>query len=524
MTPEESIAIARARARAAANMPHAGVDAAKAGGSGLLSGLTATADAVVNAMTPTNPLASAQDLYGTLTGSTPPAESVARAQEAIPSAAPFTSGVEQIAPGAQTYEPQTDLGKFARPVGEAASGLILGPGGVAKKAIMSVGAGVVSEAAGRTAKKHAPNWEPLARALGMVVGGVGTSAVGSRAGIGSDVVISAAKKVAASPTTPDPEQLKAVTKGLYDSLTNMGVNYDVYSWQGLGQRMNAVLSNARNQHFRSDAPIAYQKADEFTQEAMTKSPPSFMELERRSQVIGGLEREAAKAGNLTAAHALGIIRRELDDFAINTPMSTTLHAPAAVIEKVRGLARSLALKTIKNRRMNEILEDAGVHPKGLIEGLKMEITRALKNPADKRLFTENERALLKAVRDGSKPVNVMSRFGMPRMVMLPVGGIMSAGAIGTAMTLSPLTGTAIAAGGALAGGAAIARARLPAIASSRFDAAQKSMRNTAKEQGKGKDFDTEFGMQRLEKNRRRIRQLLLTPGVMAQEENENGQP
>lgn len=89
---------------------------------------------------------------------------------------PSTAGVRELTDAAigPGYEPQTTGGEYAKTVGEFVPGMLAGPGGLARRAVTNVVApGVTSEAAGQATEGS--DYEPLARILGALTGGMGAS-------------------------------------------------------------------------------------------------------------------------------------------------------------------------------------------------------------------------------------------------------------------------------------------------------------------------------------------------------------
>ena len=71
--------------------------------------------------------------------------------------------------GAAPYQPQSEVGEYAKSVGEAAPGVVGGPGGAIAKTVATIGTGVGSQFLG-DAYKGTP-YEPYARMIGGVIGG-----------------------------------------------------------------------------------------------------------------------------------------------------------------------------------------------------------------------------------------------------------------------------------------------------------------------------------------------------------------
>ena len=116
------------------------------------------------------------------------------------------------------YKPQTVLGEYAKTVGQFAAGALAGPGGVARKAALTVVPGVVSEAAGQATKGS--EFEPYARMGGALLGGVAASSKGN---VGTKALM---KRVGDS-----KEAYKTVENAAnkaYGNLRSAGIKYDAF--------------------------------------------------------------------------------------------------------------------------------------------------------------------------------------------------------------------------------------------------------------------------------------------------------
>jgi hypothetical protein len=75
------------------------------------------------------------------------------------------------------YKPQTTAGKYAETIGEFTPGMLMGPGGLARRAVTQVALpGAASEAAGQATE--GTKAEPYARIAGALAGGMAPSAIG----------------------------------------------------------------------------------------------------------------------------------------------------------------------------------------------------------------------------------------------------------------------------------------------------------------------------------------------------------
>lgn len=509
MNPEEALALAKAQKEAAGpGWGDTAVDMAKSAGSRFLEGVTSFASGMGNV---------GQMMPGEMTqpGASDPGSGLDAHGKALESFRGNAGSdlAESAAPGSTTYESETRLGRYAGTVGSAASGLAIGPAGALRKGAMALGAGVTSEAGGELAHEYAPAWEPAARVGGMVLGGVAPDALRMT----PSVVMSAAKKAAKG--APDPTTLKRVKDDMFALLDKAGVKYDLYEYSSLGQRIWKSLYKA--QHRTQTSQAAFAEADALTQDALRGVSPNFMDLERLSQRLGQTARDLRRQNKLTEADAYDIVREEVDDFAVTAPMMSRSPDGIALIKNHRGTVRQTALKVIKGRRMDEMMEAAGDNQGGYLAGLQSEINRALKSTRDRQLFNQNDKDLLRAVRDGLKPVQSLSRLGARLNLGSLTSGIGMAGApAAVAFAAGSPAALPLAIGaGMWAGGKAIQATR-PGAAARRMDNASGAMRSD--------NFNTILTNRKLAANRRRMRQLMT--GVPAaqelnrQTEKDNGKP
>lgn len=509
MSPDEALALAKAQKEAAGpGWGDTAVDMAKSAGSRFLEGVTNFASGMGNV---------GQNMPGEMTqsGASDPGSGIDAHGKALESFRGNAGGdlVESAAPGSTTYESKTRLGRYAGTTGSAASGLVVGPGGALRRGAMALGAGVTSEAGGELAQDYAPAWEPAARVGGMVIGGVAPDALRMT----PNVVMSAAKKAARG--APDPVTLKDTKDKMFALLDKAGVKYDMFEYSGLGQRIWKSLYKA--QHRTQTSQAAFAEADALTQDALRGVSPNFMDLERLSQRLGQTARDLRRQNKMTEADAYDIVRDEVDDFAVTAPMASRYPDGTALIKNYRGVVRQTALKVIKARRTDEMIEAAGDHSGGYLAGLQSEINRAMKNKQDRQLFNANDKELLRAVRDGLKPVQSLARLGARLNLGSLTSGIGMAGApAAIAFAGGSPAALPLAVGAGIWGAGKAIQASRPGAASRRMKNAAGAMRSD--------NFDTILTNRKLAANRRRMRQLMT--GVPAaqelnrQTEKDNGKP
>lgn len=94
----------------------------------------------------------------------------------LPTSKDLRSGVEKVT--GPLPEPQTVPGQYAQTIGEFASGALVGPGGVVRRAAETIIPAALSETAGQATKGTSA--EPFARLAGGVAGNLGTAAAAAR--------------------------------------------------------------------------------------------------------------------------------------------------------------------------------------------------------------------------------------------------------------------------------------------------------------------------------------------------------
>jgi len=118
----------------------------------------------------------------------------------------------------ESYEPQTVAGEYAKTIGQFAPAAAAGPGGIGRKAAMTIIPAVASETAGQLTKGS--EIEPFARTGAALLGGF------AAAGRAPSLAREAAKD---APTTA---QLKEQTDKLYSALRDAGIRYDANEYGG----------------------------------------------------------------------------------------------------------------------------------------------------------------------------------------------------------------------------------------------------------------------------------------------------
>jgi hypothetical protein len=190
------------------------------------------------------------------------------------------------------HKPETTTGRYAETVGEMVPAVATGPGGLARRALQAVGAGVGSEAAGSLTKGS--ELEPVARFGGALVGG----------GLPSTL----RRVVTPLPSSPARAEL-------VNTLRNEGVT-DLTAGQRSGSRPLQWLESSL-----SDAPLSGRGA------------PTMMERQAEQFTQAALRRAGSNANRATPEmidEAFNRIGGQFDDLAARN----NLHADARLSREV----------------------------------------------------------------------------------------------------------------------------------------------------------------------------------------------
>jgi hypothetical protein len=433
----KAIAIARARAQSQAEAnPSIGEDLKKTAVSAPLQGIG-------KFMEQFNPVSGARQVLGDverMMGGTydvskqqePPVDSVA---SKLPSFK-FTDVPAQLFGETANYDPKTPEGKIIGGGLEAAPmGLLAGPMGALKAVPTLFGSGAASEIGGLLTEDKP--YEPIARLAAGLLGGLpGIVSPGrkeivagkmAKSGItkGDKSVMQQLRPTGGAPyklpprgQTIDGQDLTNMRTFMYKSLKDAGITYDPGEWGQLGVKMWKRLVDAHMRPDNTNEAEAFRLVQDISRGAV----PDFADLERRSQKLGDDIGQAYRADNQQLAKALTVVHDALDEFAIDGKFTSPGGITPRQLAQARAQARDLGLRGIKERRLRSALERADDHRNGdFVGGLRIALDRIIHGQEGKRLFSKPERDLLKAVRDGNKPINTLAKWGLD--FKSPTGGM-----------------------------------------------------------------------------------------------------
>lgn len=249
---------------------------------------------------------------------------------AAPTSTEIMRNVESVT--GPMYTPRGTAGKFAETVGEFVPSALAGPGGVIRKTAMAVVPGVMSEAAGQATEGTA--YEPAARLIGGVVGGVAAAGRGS----------GAAK--AMQEAAPDLAAVNARKSNLYKQLENSGVKFDSYGYADFANRVTRTLEReAFDPDLQPKTAVLLKRINQLSGQS-----PTFQELDNLRKMAGNILRGSAEPDDMQFASK---IMQEIDGFFDNgAVMSTNPQLPAGRIKTAVKEARELSRRAALARDIN----------------------------------------------------------------------------------------------------------------------------------------------------------------------------
>lgn len=371
-------------------------------------------------------------------GLSPQAQDVAKKAGrliAFPGVVPFAPTTEQVrgvtnSVAGEAYQPQTTPGEFARTIGEFAPNVAVGgPGGIGRKAAMTVVPAVISEGAGQLAEGS--QYEPVARVGGAVVGALASGGKGN-----------ATKQLAKK--APTQEAVKMQADELYSTLRSAGIQYDPNAFNRTGQFLADKL---KREGFReAQAPRTTDILKMIGESAQGNI--DFSDLESIRKATSAILREGPAVSNTDKA-AASIVLDALDNFATRAPVVTNGKVAPNQVNGLAKQARELARRNIIARDLEEMVTKAETYQSGSVSGIRNQISNYLRSKKGKSL-TPQEREAFMDVAKGTKTgnlLNMLGRFGVDptrlgnNATLIPAAG---AGAA-YAYTGDPVTAATVAA-------------------------------------------------------------------------------
>lgn len=286
-------------------------------------------------------------------------------------------------------QPQTDAGRYARTIGEFAPAAMAGPGGLVRKAAMSVIPGVAVEGTGDLTGDN-----PYAKAAAGITAAVLT------AGRGNAGTRQAIKEA------PSAKEIGDQTNQLYNTLRNAGIAYDNNAYaRFVTDLQREMKSRGYRPRQNNPSPIA---ADLEELAFAANNPLDFSEIESLRKSIGkNLPATASKEDRAAAE----FVKSKFDEFLESAPLISNGNLPAGQVGAITKQARELASRNIKNRIVEEAIDNARLAASGFENGLRIEFRKIAKNPSKFRGFSKAEKNAILSMIGGTTPQNLMAQFG-----------------------------------------------------------------------------------------------------------------
>jgi len=293
------------------------------------------------------------------------------------------------------YKPKTVPGEYSNTVGQFAAGALAGPGGVARKAALTVVPGVVSEAAGQATKGS--EFEPYARIGGALLGGVAASA-GSKAGTSQ-----------MRENAPSLEKVRTDKKAAYDALDKGGIIFD-------GNAFKSMAMKAQNQ-LRKEGLLPEQGGEVagILKQIMTRVNKinGWTEVDSIRKTLGEIASNRAPE-MATEARRAGIIINYIDDLVDNGAVRSVRGIKRGDIPAMVDTARDLGRRNILGNRIERMKSNLPGYVSGDESGFRNQFGSYIRSSDGQRLSKAEKAAFAKVVRrEGLLNVanNMSSRLG-----------------------------------------------------------------------------------------------------------------
>jgi hypothetical protein len=334
----------------------------------------------------------------------------------MPTSSQIKGGIEGVT--GEFYQPKSTAGEYARTIGEFAPAAVAGPGGLVRKAAMTVIPAVASEGAGQATNGTA--FEPAARFAGALAGGVASA---GRAGAQA---VNGAKLV---------DEARAAKTAAYQAAEQAGVRYSPQAFDGLVNDIGTAMAQGGVNQMRHPRAVSmYQDIN-----GLRGKAPSLTELDQIRQTIA---RDVAGATDQAERHFGKLMMGKIDEF-IDAADQTMVSAgdpqqAAGLIRAAREAnQRYRKLETVTNAVTKAERRAASTGSGGNADNqIRQNIRGIMDSERKSRGFSKAELGKMDDVVRGSKTQNAVRLAGK----LSPQGnGLMAALGIGGAMT-NPVLG------------------------------------------------------------------------------------
>lgn len=285
------------------------------------------------------------------------------------------------------YTPQTDWGRYARPVGEFAPAAMTGPGGVLRKTAMAVIPGLATEAAG-----DLTNQNPYAKAIAGIGTAVLTAGRGGAPGT---------KRLLNHVGDADAKyaQVKGKADQLYTALRNAGVKYDA-------NEVDRAIADASAMRINPAlAPKAVGLREELAQ--FQGKGMDFQDLDELERIATGLLRDNLES---TDRKFVNDILTKIRNVRENGVVATNGSIPANEVNAVIGQAKDYGRRKILADNINEMKRRLPGYLSGDESAYRNQFGAYIKSPESSGLSKAEKKAFGNVVRREG-PLNLAHNMG-----------------------------------------------------------------------------------------------------------------
>lgn len=295
------------------------------------------------------------------------------------------------------HEPQNVTEEYLQTGGEFLPAAIAGPGGVVRKAAMTLIPAVASETAGQLTKGEES--EPYARLAGAIAGGVAASGRGGNA----------MKQLRKS--APNLEQVGEQTNAAYKRLRDAGIQFDDNAYRSFAM---SVVNKLRNHGWRprDGDPISGDIKEIVSR---VGKPNNWDEIESLRKYVGNLPKTASDTDFARA----GIIRNALDELVDSGKLISTKGIDPSVIGTMAKQARELGRKNIIGKKIAKMGDKSEWYLGGEESGLRNQVASFGKKQGNS--LEPAEKAAFKKVVNREGLLNALNTTGS-RMGQIVLGG------------------------------------------------------------------------------------------------------
>lgn len=316
-------------------------------------------------------------------------------RESDPFKFPTSEGINNAVskPFGGYYQPQTVPGQYAETIASFAPNAILPGSGMARAARVVV-PGAASEAAGQATKGS--KWEPLARAGGAIIGGLGE-------GMAEGAIAARANPA------PTEEALRKTANNLYRQSTEAGVTVKADAYDNLiGDIKGAVKEAGTHPKLHPKVAGALESLDE-----VKGADIALGDLERLRRIAKG----AASSIEPDERRVAGVILDKLDDFMDGLSPEQVIAGDASAAHMVSE-ARATWAKLRKSETIENAIERAKLRATtqngNYAASLRGEFQALLKNKKAMRGFGPDEISAIEQVAKVGPVEGVAAAIGAMR--------------------------------------------------------------------------------------------------------------